>query len=265
MPPKNNILGIQTGDLSALFTSHRDEIAMSDSEKSREDLLAELQDLRAKVANFENAQEDTRLREQQLRDKEAFNFALFQYSPYLTVIVDREGRVVRSNRAKLRSGDRLPNIGDRMYKDYASSHQMDMHRELLDAIESGQCRSYPELRYGNKYLAVTIAPFPHGAIIVSEDITDKKKAESDRVKLIDELKRALDEVETLRGLLPICAHCKRIRDVEGLWHGIESYISRHSLADFSHTMCPQCAEVFYPELVSRQRAREMLKNETKSS
>lgn len=60
-----------------------------------------------------------------------------------------------------------------------------------------------------------------------------------------ELQAALDEVDTLSGLLPICAGCKRIRDDSGYWNGIERYISAHSSASFSHGICPECAVKFY--------------------
>ena len=57
------------------------------------------------------------------------------------------------------------------------------------------------------------------------------------------------ELKVLRGLLPICAHCKKIRDDQGYWRQIESYIRQHTEADFSHGICPQCAESIYPWLL----------------
>jgi len=62
------------------------------------------------------------------------------------------------------------------------------------------------------------------------------------------LEDALASVKTLSGLLPICASCKRIRDDNGYWNQIESYISEHSEADFSHSLCPDCARKLYPDL-----------------
>ncbi len=62
-----------------------------------------------------------------------------------------------------------------------------------------------------------------------------------------ELETALAEIETLSGLLPICSGCKQIRDVEGDWHQIESYISNHSQAEFSHSLCPKCFKKLYPK------------------
>ena len=62
-----------------------------------------------------------------------------------------------------------------------------------------------------------------------------------------QLEQALDEVRVLSGLLPICSHCKKIRDSKGYWNQIESYISAHSEAQFSHSICPECAMTIYPE------------------
>jgi len=63
-----------------------------------------------------------------------------------------------------------------------------------------------------------------------------------------ELESALKEVETLQGLLPICSTCKKIRDDKGYWKQIESYIRDHSQAQFSHSICPECAKSLYPEI-----------------
>jgi len=114
---------------------------------------------------------------QALREKEEFSRALFEYNPVVTVVVDREGKVTMSNRAKMKSGDRLPNIGDVMYKDYAGKHECDMYGELMECIQSGRSKEFPELKYQQKFLSITIAPFPEGAIITSQDITERKRAE----------------------------------------------------------------------------------------
>ena len=58
---------------------------------------------------------------------------------------------------------------------------------------------------------------------------------------------ALSEVKTLSGLLPICSSCKKIRDDNGYWNQIEIYIREHSKADFTHSVCPECAKKLYPE------------------
>jgi len=66
--------------------------------------------------------------------------------------------------------------------------------------------------------------------------------------LIGELKEALSEIKQLSGLFPICATCKKIRDDKGYWNQIESYIGKHSEAEFSHSICPDCAKKLYPEI-----------------
>jgi signal transduction histidine kinase len=62
-----------------------------------------------------------------------------------------------------------------------------------------------------------------------------------------ELRQALAQVKTLSGLLPICAHCKNIRDDQGYWQGVETYIAAHSQADFSHGICPECLVKHFPD------------------
>ncbi len=79
-------------------------------------------------------------------------------------------------------------------------------------------------------------------------IEERKKTEKEKVKLIIELKKALGEVKALGGLLPICASCKKIRDDKGYWNQLEDYIQKHSEAEFSHSVCPECAKELYPEL-----------------
>ena len=63
-----------------------------------------------------------------------------------------------------------------------------------------------------------------------------------------QLQEALDKVKTLRGLLPICANCKKIRDDGGYWQQVEAYIADHSEAEFTHGICPTCMEKLYPDL-----------------
>ena len=77
------------------------------------------------------------------------------------------------------------------------------------------------------------------------DITERKKAERARELVITELQDALDNIKTLNGLLPICSSCKKIRDDNGYWQQVELYIKENSDADFSHSLCPDCANELY--------------------
>jgi PAS domain S-box-containing protein len=83
-------------------------------------------------------------------------------------------------------------------------------------------------------------------VCISKNITERK--EEERLELIRSLQAALQEVRTLTGLLPICGHCKKVRDDDGYWVQIEQYIRAHSRADFTHGICPNCAKAFFPEV-----------------
>ena len=87
-----------------------------------------------------------------------------------------------------------------------------------------------------------------GRVIVMRDITEGKRAEEEKEELIAELQKSLKEVKALRGILPICSSCKKIRDDKGYWNQIEAYIRDHSEADFSHSLCPECVSKLYPGL-----------------
>ena len=83
------------------------------------------------------------------------------------------------------------------------------------------------------------------------DITARKQSEHKLKAERDKLKKALDQIQVLRGMLPICAACKKIRDDKGYWNQIESYIRAHSEAEFSHSICPECSRSLYPDIALR--------------
>ncbi len=74
-------------------------------------------------------------------------------------------------------------------------------------------------------------------------------AEEERERIIGELQKALAQVKTLKGLLPICAHCKKIRDDQGYWNNVEKYIRDRSEVEFSHGICPDCLKEHYPSFL----------------
>ena len=73
----------------------------------------------------------------------------------------------------------------------------------------------------------------------------------ERQKLITQLEKSLKEIKTLRGLLPMCAWCRKIRDDKGYWQGLETYIQKYTDASFSHGICPDCMKKVYPELFEK--------------
>ncbi|MDF1590624.1 MAG: PAS domain S-box protein [Desulfobacterales bacterium] len=79
------------------------------------------------------------------------------------------------------------------------------------------------------------------------DISERKLAEEQRDGFVLKLQEALSEVKTLGELLPICSHCKNIRDDKGYWNRIEAFIQERSGTEFSHSICPECAKKYYPD------------------
>lgn len=73
-----------------------------------------------------------------------------------------------------------------------------------------------------------------------QDVTEQIKMEEERENLIENLENSLEEIKTLRGIIPICSYCKKIRDDKGAWDILEAYICKHSEAQFSHGVCPEC-------------------------
>jgi len=128
---------------------------------------------------------------------------------------------------------------------------------------------------GHRYLQTTVSavPLPEqrqpGVLIALADmtlvvaqlqeITDlRNKAlerDKERDRLIAQLQEALAKIKTLRGMLPICASCKKIRDDKGYWHKVEQYISEQTGAAFSHGYCPECLEKMVKELRSSRFTR----------
>jgi PAS domain-containing protein len=106
-------------------------------------------------------------------------------------------------------------------------------RNARDLLEERVKERTAELRLTNERLV--------------EEIAEREKTEKELAKLVGELKEALAKVKTLTGLLPICSSCKKIRDDKGYWTQVEVYVRDHSEADFTHSICPDCASKLYPD------------------
>jgi PAS domain S-box-containing protein len=78
------------------------------------------------------------------------------------------------------------------------------------------------------------------------DISEAKKLEAENQRAIADLQQALGEIKVLRGIIPICSSCKKIRDDKGLWNQVEQYLKDHTDSEFSHSICPECAAKMYP-------------------
>ena len=93
-----------------------------------------------------------------------------------------------------------------------------------------------------------------GFLGVIGDITERKHNEAEREKLIGELQKALAEVKTLSGLIPICGWCKSIRSDKGFWQSVEQFVGTRTDATFSHGICPTCKEKMTAEIARSNKA-----------
>jgi PAS domain S-box-containing protein len=87
---------------------------------------------------------------------------------------------------------------------------------------------------------------------ISKNITERKNIEIERERLIVELQNALEQIKTLKGIVPICAHCKKIRDDKGFWEQVEMYVEKHTDAQFSHSLCPDCIGTYFPNISQKK-------------
>ncbi len=134
--------------------------------------------------------------------------------------------------------------------------------ELLDIVASirrGEIVSLPDTERLHKDgqavpVSVTISPIKDdqgeiiGASSIVRDLRRQKQAEQERRQLSQRLFAVTNEVKMLSGMLPICASCKRIRDDQGYWEQVETYLSKHSEVIFSHSLCPECAAQYERQL-----------------
>ncbi len=81
--------------------------------------------------------------------------------------------------------------------------------------------------------------------LLADALKKSEQAKKEKEKLIKKLEQALLEIKSLKGILPICSHCKNIRDDKGYWNKLDAYIQERSEVEFSHSICPECAEKLY--------------------
>jgi PAS domain S-box-containing protein len=187
--------------------------------------------------------------------------ALLEHIPDNIYFKDRQGRFVKINKSQslfLGLDSTETAVGKTDFDFFKQEHARQAFLDEQNIIESGKPMLNKEELITttggiSKWFSVTKAPLynARGDIIgtfgLSRDITDSKELENEREALITQLKEALEHVQTLKGLIPICSHCKKMRDDQGYWHEVEVYVRDHSSAEFSHGLCEECLARFYPE------------------
>jgi PAS domain S-box-containing protein len=180
---------------------------------------------------------------------------MFEQSRDGLVVIDQTGKVHEANK---RFADMLGYSMEEIHQlhvwDWDTQFNKEQLLEMLRSVDySGEHFETYQRRKDGTILDIELSA--NGfvfrkqkfAFCICRDITSRKQLEIERKNLIFELKEALAQVKTLGGLLPICMHCKKIRDDSGYWNQVEAYIAKHSDAQFSHSICEACLEKYYPE------------------
>lgn len=190
--------------------------------------------------------------EEMLTKERNFISAILETTGALVVLLDLNGRFVRINKSfeGLTGYTIMDLVGKPIWDKLLVPDDSKEFKEVFNRIIAGD---YP-LEYQGKM--VTGYGNQRTVVWSMTALTGLgKKIEYIVASGIDitELQDALSEVKTLSGLIPICANCKKIRDDRGYWNRLEDYIKKHSEANFSHGICPDCLKELYPDYVDKEK------------
>lgn len=218
------------------------------------------EELEQNVLELKNAERDRRRVEELLKDEISWRRMLVEQSRDAIVVLDQSGRVYEANK---RYADMLGYSMEEVYQLYVWDWDFQFNKEQLKEMirtvdDSGDHFETQHRRKDGRIIDLELSN--NGAVYrgqklifcVCRDITERKQAEKERERLILELQEALSKIKVLSGFLPTCSFCKRIRNDKGEWEQIETYIRDRSEADFSHSVCPECMEKRYPELLNKK-------------
>ncbi len=234
---------------------------MKNEDKTKEKLIDELKVIRRRITESKESETRCIQAEKELRETRDYLENLLNYANAPIIVWNPELRITRFNRAFERltgkSADEV--LGSQIdilfpedrLKEAMAHIRLTMTGERWETVEIPILRKDRTVRtvlWNSATIYAADGAAVVAAIAQGQDITERKHVEEERSKLILKLQDALAEVHKLSGLLPICANCKKIRDDKGYWHQVEEYIRSHSEVEFSHSLCPDCAEELYKEL-----------------
>ncbi len=201
----------------------------------------------AVIAERGHAERDVRASEERFR-------LAFEEAPIGMAIVSLDYRLLRVNKTLCKMlGYTEQELTARTFVDITHPEDVEKDVQLAQQVFTGRIPHYElEKRYIKKSgdslpikLTAAVVRDPEGRPLYGlgmiEDIAERKLAEQAREALLQQLQDALQKVKTLRGLLPICALCNKVRDDQGNWRPLETYVEEHTLAEFSHGICPDCS------------------------
>lgn len=133
---------------------------------------------------------------------------------------------------------------------YVISSQVDILEKIVAFSRTHENYELDEFITVAIFLSITLL------FIVVRRMRDFKETTLLMLQKNKNLEEAIAEIKQLKGIIPICASCKMIRDDEGFWHQVEVYVKRHSEAEFSHGLCPDCAQKLYPQNYKNKEEKE---------
>jgi PAS domain S-box-containing protein len=183
---------------------------------------------------------------------------LYDFAPVGYLTLDRDGKILAANltAAHLLGLERATLLHRRLVGQIINGDDRLAFNTWLERTCAGGTREACEVPLARERAAPLMVRFEavaaadgRGCRAVLLDVSERHRAEAERIRLIEQLTRSLSEVKELGGLLPICGYCKKIRDDQNYWHSVESYIATHTNARFSHSICPECdKKIVQPEL-----------------
>lgn len=183
---------------------------------------------------------------------------LYDFAPVGYLTLDRDGKILAANltTTRLLGLERATLLRRRLTGQIISGDDRLAFNTWLERTFAGAPPAACEVALMRERSAPLIVRFE--AVVAEDrrecravllDVSERHRAEAERIRLIEQLTRSLSEVKELGGLLPICGYCKKIRDDQNYWHSVESYIATHTNAKFSHSICPECEQkIVLPEL-----------------
>jgi PAS domain S-box-containing protein len=223
--------------------------------RTREELLEELRVLRARVVELQLPDADPG--NQRVRE-------LLDQIPAILWTTDLDLKLTwwRGGGIIVLGLDAEAQLGVSVYDFFGTTKREHPAVHAHRAAVEGEARDYEvrvEVEGRERWLRAHIEPLRggggviRGAIGAALDITERVRSEAEREALIEQLRHSVERVKRLSGLIPICAHCKSIRDDRGYWQQVDAFVREHSDAQLSHGICPDCAKKLMPDAVEAKR------------
>jgi PAS domain S-box-containing protein len=222
--------------------------------KNKTDSAGKLIELRQKIVSLEKELQEKEIKLQKTEEK--FKSFFDSITDMLLIIDGRNRLIVHANQQACY----MLGYKNLLYRDYTGLFPG--KDEILSSPEDitfyDNVCEYKEITLSDGSLCpvdITVSVidwYDKKAILLSlRDRREKKIQEEEREKLVSDLQEAFSKIKTLKGLIPICSSCKKMRDDKGYWNSVEEYIKTYSEAEFSEAVCPSCMTKFYPSLINK--------------